>query len=81
MQKLREQTSAVEGRISTTENDMAPIQQDVKYHTHLTAQHAARLDDLENRMRHNNVCAFGIPEKAEKAEEKNPVAFFEQQLL
>lgn len=40
----------------------------------MTAQHAARLDDLENRIWSNNVRAIGIPERAKG---KNPVAFIE----
>lgn len=38
------------------------------------AQHATRLDDLENRLRRNNVRTLGIPERAEG---KNPVTFIE----
>lgn len=50
MQKLRERTSALEGRVSTLEN-MAPLQRYVRYHGQFSAQHAACLDDLENRLR------------------------------
>lgn len=78
MQKLREQASALEGQVSTIEVDIAQFQRDVKYNVHLTAQHAARLDDIENRLRRNNVHDIGIPERAEC---KNPVAFIEQWLL
>lgn len=65
MQKLRERTAAIEGRISAVEDDIAPMQRDLQYNCHLTAQHAACLDDLENRMRCNNVRALGIPERTE----------------
>lgn len=75
MQKLKERTSALEGRLGTVEDDMAPMQRDLKYNCHLTEQHAARLDEMENRMRRNNVRSLGIPERAEG---KNPVAFIEQ---
>lgn len=44
----------------------------------LTAQHAARQDDLENRLRRNNVQAIAI---LEHAEGKNPVAFIENGLI
>lgn len=54
------------------------MQRHVKYTSHLAAQHTARLDDLENRMCHNNVHALGIPERTEG---KNPVTFIEQWLL
>ena len=75
MQKLRERTSALEGRVSTVEDDMVPMQRDLNYNCHLTEQHAARLDEMENRMRRNNVRALGI---SERAEGKNPVDFIEQ---
>lgn len=68
----------MKGCISAIEDHMAPLQRDVKYHNHITAQHAACLNDLQNRMHRNNVRAIGIPEKAEG---KNPVAFIEQWLL
>lgn len=57
MQKLRERTAVIEGRISAVEDDIAPMQRDLQYNCHLTVQHAAHLDDLENRMRRNNVRA------------------------
>lgn len=72
------QPSALEGRMSTVEDDMAPMQRDLKYNCHLTVQNAARLNDLKNRMRRNNVRALVIPERAEG---KKPVAFIEQWLL
>lgn len=78
MQKLWERTSALEGRVSSMEDDMAPLQRDITYNKLLTAQHVACLDDLENRFRHNNVQAIGIPEKAER---KNPVVFIEKWLF
>lgn len=48
MQKLRERTSALDGRVSRVEEDMEPLQRDVKYNVYLTVQHAAHVDDLEN---------------------------------
>ena len=78
MQKLRERTAAVEGRVSSLEDDMAPLQRKVKHTALLSAQQAARLDDLENRMRRSNIRAIGIPERVEG---KDPVAFIEQWLL
>lgn len=78
MHKLRERTAALEGRLSTVEDDMTPMQRDLKYNCHPTEQHAMRLDEMENRMRLNNVRALGIPEKTEG---KNPVDFIEQWLI
>ena len=77
-QKLRERTSALEGRVSSIEDDMAPMQRDLTYNNHLLTQHSSRLEDLENRMRRNNVRAIGFPEKIEG---RNPVDFIEQWLL
>lgn len=74
MQKLRERTSAVEGRISTLEEEWQPLQRDVKYTHSMTVANASMLEDMENRLCRNNMHAVGIPEKAEG---KNPVAFIE----
>lgn len=74
MQKLHECTSAVEGRISTLEDEWQPLQRDVKYTHSMAAANASRLEDMENRLRRDNVRTVGIPEKAEG---KNPVAFIE----
>lgn len=70
MQKLRDHTAALEGRTSTVEDDMAPLQRDVRHVQSLTTAHAAELGDMENRMRRNNIIVVGIPEKPEG---KNPV--------
>lgn len=50
----------------------------VKPNVMMTAQHAAHLDDLENRMRRNNVQAIGIPERSGG---ENRIAFIESWLL
>lgn len=60
------------------EDDLTPIQRDLSSNTHLTAQHAAHVDDLENRLWSNYVHAIGIQEKAEG---ENTVAFFEKRLV
>lgn len=55
MQKLRDRTPALKGHLSTLEDDWAPLQWEVAF-THATvSQHAAKLEDLENRLRRNNV--------------------------
>lgn len=74
-QKLGERMSALEGRVSSIEDEMAPMQRDLTYNTHLTAQRVSRLEDLENRMRQNNVRAIRLPEKVEG---KNPFDFIWQ---
>lgn len=68
----------MEGHVSTVEDEMAPLMRDVKHCALLTAQHASRIDDMENQLRRNNVHAKGIPERAEG---KNPVVFIENWLL
>ena len=77
-QKMRERTSALEERVSTIEDDMGPMQRDLTYNNHLIDQHSSRLEELENRMRRNNVRAIGLPEKMEG---KNPVEFIEKWLI
>lgn len=77
MQKLRDCTVALEGRVSMIEDDMAPLQSDMRHVQSLTSAHAAKLEDMENRLRRNNIRAVGIPERAEG---KNPVAFIEHWL-
>lgn len=77
MQKLRDRTAALEGRMSTIEDDVAPLKHEVRQVQNLTSTHAACLEDMENRLRRNNVLAVGIPERAEG---KNPVAFIERWL-
>lgn len=78
MQKLRDRTTALEGRLSTLEDDWAPIQREVHYNSIAVDKEAAHIDDMENRMRRNNVRAISIPEKTEG---KNPVQFTEPWLL
>lgn len=64
MQKLRERTSAVEERVSTLEDDWNSLQRDVKYTHSMETANTSRLEDMENRLRRNNVRTVGIPEKA-----------------
>lgn len=66
IQKLRERTSALEGRVSTVEDDMKPLLRDVNQNVLMTAQHAACKVDFKNRMRRNNVRAIDKPERVER---------------
>lgn len=75
LQKLRDRTVALEGHLSTLEDEWAPLQRVVQS---LAAKHAAWLDDMENCLRRNKIRAIGV---AEKIEGKNPVIFIENQLL
>lgn len=78
-QKLRERTNiCFRGQSDSLEDDMAPMQRDHTYNSHLIVQHASHLEDLENRLRCNNIRAIGLPEKVEG---KNPVDLFENWLI
>lgn len=77
MQKRRDRTAALEGRMSNVENEVAPLQRQLHHVQSHTAGDTAHIEDMENRLRHNNVRAVGIPEKAEG---NNPVAFKENWL-
>lgn len=68
---------ALEGRMSTIEDDVAPLQSEVRHVQSLTSAHAAKLEDMEDGLRRNNVQAVGIPERDEG---KNPEAFINRWL-
>lgn len=74
MQKLRDHTTALEGRLSNVEDEVAPLQREINHLQSHSSGHSARLEDMENRLRRNNVRAVGIPKRAEG---KNPLAFTE----
>lgn len=58
-QKLRECTSVLKGWLSSMEDEWQPLQWDVCYIQSVSSANAARLEDLENRLRRNNVWAVG----------------------
>lgn len=78
MQKVQECTSALEGRVSKIENEMGPLQHDLKAVGLETNHCADRIDDLENRLRRNNVRILGLPELMEG---RNPTECIAQWLL
>lgn len=51
-----------------------PLQHELRQVQFLSSSHAARMEDMENRLRRNNVRAVGMPEETEG---KNPIAFIE----
>lgn len=53
---------------------MGALQRDVSHVQLVATANAARLEDMENRLRRNNIHAVGIPGRAEG---KNTVAFIE----
>lgn len=73
IQKIRERTSAVEGRVSDMEDQMPPLNRDVRMATQQAFQALNKTDNMENLTR-SNVCIVGLPEKVEG---RDPTAFIE----
>ncbi|XP_018425358.1 PREDICTED: LINE-1 type transposase domain-containing protein 1 [Nanorana parkeri] len=67
LQKVRDRTSALEGRVSGLEDTTTPLLSDVKTALHDISAHTLKMDDVENRLRRNNIRAVGIPERTEGA--------------
>lgn len=77
IQKIRERTTAVEGRISEVEDILPPLTRDTRSALQQAAQANAKNDDIENHLRRNNVRIVGLPEKVEG---RDPTAFTEMWL-
>lgn len=77
MQTLRERVKETEDRISHLEDAAAPIPERLSTLEKAASQWSMRADDLENRLRRNNVRILGLPERAEGAD---PCAFIESWL-
>lgn len=77
LQKMNERMVAAEGRISTVEDQLTPMQKELKAATLNIAALMHKVDDLENRSRRSNIRLVGVPEKAEG---RDPVAFLESWL-
>lgn len=77
IQKIKERTTAVETRVSEVEDQLASTQTDTRRHTQQISSLMAKVDDLENRSRRNNVRMVGIPERVEGA---NSTEYFENWL-
>lgn len=78
MQKVWERTSALGGRVRNLEDEMGPLQRDLKVVGLQTNHHANCIDDLENRLRRNSVHILALPEHMEG---RNPTEFIEKWLL
>lgn len=63
LQKIRERTFTVEGRVSDTEDQMSSLNRDVKIATQQAFQAHSKTYDIENRLRRNNICIVGLPKK------------------
>lgn len=64
VQKLQDHTASLEGRHGTTEAEWTLLQRVVKYNHSIATGNAAKLEDIENRLRRNNIRAVGITERA-----------------
>lgn len=65
VQKIRERTAALEGRVSEIGDDMQHLQHDLGANTRKTDAAYDRTEDLENRLRRNNLRLVGVPEREE----------------
>lgn len=78
MQKIRERTTAVESRVSDMEDQLPPLTQDTRTALQLARDACDHAEDLENRLRRNNVRIVGLPEKVEG---RDPTTYVENWLM
>lgn len=74
MQKIRERATALEGRVSSIEDELPPLAQEMHITSNKADESAARIEDMENRLRRSNIRIVGMPEKSEG---KHPAEFIE----
>lgn len=77
LQKVRERATSVEGRISDLEDQLPTLTRYTRMAVHQVIQANTKMDDIENRLRRNNVHIVRLPEKIEG---RDPTAFMEQWL-
>lgn len=65
VQKIRERTAALEGRVSEAADDIHHLQADLGTTSRTSTLAYDRVEDLENRLRRNNLRVVGVPEKIE----------------
>ncbi|XP_075712997.1 uncharacterized protein LOC142749187 [Rhinoderma darwinii] len=65
LQKVAERTTVIEGRVSEVEDVLPELRRDVQSQSLAVVALQAKADDLENRLRRNNVRLVGVPEKTE----------------
>lgn len=73
IQKIREKTTAVEGRVSDMEDYMPHLNREVRVAAQQAHQAFDKTDDIENRLRRNNVRIVGLPEKVEGRDPTNNI--------
>lgn len=68
MEKLNERLTTVEHRVSNAEDRSIRHERALGYLLRREARLTAKQDDMENRLRRNNIRVYGIPEEAEGKE-------------
>lgn len=74
LQKAVDRITGLEGRVSQVEDDVFPLQQDVKSMKEQLGRINEKMDEMENRLRRDNIRIVGLPERCEG---QNPIAFLE----
>lgn len=74
LQKKAERTE-LEGRISQIEDDIFPLKSEVKEMKEQMCRYASKMDEMENRLRKDNVRLVGLPEGSEGI---NPIEFLDK---
>lgn len=69
-----ERTTALEDRLSTVEDNLYPLKQELKGLKEQADMQMTKIDEMENRLCRNNVRVIGLPEESE---DSNPIAFLE----
>lgn len=64
----------MEGQVSYLEDQMPPLARDVRMAAQQVIQAKYKIDDMENRLRLNNIQIVGLPETVEG---RDPTAFIE----
>lgn len=75
LQKVRERTTTLEGRVSLVEDDLNPFKWEIITVREQKINYDKKMDDMENRMQRKKVRIVGLPERSEGLD---PVAFLEK---
>ena len=74
IRKTVERVTTLEERVSTVEDTLYPFEKELRGLQEKTNQQAAKLDEIEDRLRRNNVRVIGLPERSEGS---NTISFME----
>lgn len=78
LKKTAERVTEAERRISQIEDDLHPMKQEVKAWKEKIIKLTEKFDEMENRLRRDNVRVVGLPEGSEGSD---PMAFLERWLI